>query len=136
VGEVKTKRVRSGPLEEGRKYTVLPARGLLKREMQRRTARRNLHPSSRGLVILRNPRGIPIHDPGTMSERLHVDDALPAAAGGVLRVDVGVDERGEDRRSQFEGALEGGLQADAGGRVGRVRSQPELRVWRVLREVE
>jgi hypothetical protein len=50
-----------------------------------------------------------------MSERLDVDDALPTAASGVLRVDVGGDEGGEDRGSQFEGALEGGLQADAGG---------------------
>jgi hypothetical protein len=68
-----------------------------------------------GLLILRNPRGIPIHDPRTMTERLHVDDALPTAASGVLHVDVREDEGGEDRGSQFEGALEGGLQADAGG---------------------
>lgn len=56
-----------------------------------------------------------------MSERLHVDDALPVAASGVLNVEIGGGEGGEDRRSQFEGALEGGLQVDVGGRVGRVR---------------
>ena len=56
-----------------------------------------------------------------MSERLHVDDALPVATSGVLNVEIGGGEGGEDRRSQFEGALKGGLQADAGRRVGRVR---------------
>ena len=56
-----------------------------------------------------------------MSERLHVDDALPIAASRVFRIDIRGHEGGEDRRSQFEGALEGGLQVDAGGRVGRLR---------------
>ena len=89
--------------------------------MQRRAARRNLHPSSRGLLILRNPLGVPIHDPRTVSNRLHVHDALPTAAGGVLLDLLGRDDGGEDRRPQFEGALEGGLQAHVGGRVGGVR---------------
>lgn len=71
-----------------------------------------------------------------MSERLHVDDTFPTAASGVLHVDIRGDEGGEDRGSQFEGALEGGLQADAGGRVGRVRLQFELRVYRVFRKVD
>ena len=83
--------------------------------MQRRIARRDLHPSSRGLLILRDPRGIPIHDPRTTSERLLVYDARPTAASGILRVDIRGDEGRENRRSQFEGTLEGGLQADADG---------------------
>jgi hypothetical protein len=82
--------------------------------MQRRVARRNLNPSSRSLLILRNPLDIAIHDTRTMSERLHIDDALPTVASGVLHVGIRGDDGGEDRRSQFEGALEGGLQVDAG----------------------
>ena len=83
--------------------------------MQRRIARRNLHPSGRSLLILRNPLGIPKYDPRTMSERLHIDDAFPIAASGVLYVDIRGHEGREDRRSQFEGTLKGGLQVDAGG---------------------
>ena len=83
--------------------------------MQRRIARRNVHPSGRGLLILRNPLGIPIDDHTTTSERLLVNDALPTAASGVLRVDIRGDGRAIDRRLQFEGTLEGGLQADASG---------------------
>ncbi len=50
-----------------------------------------------------------------MADRLHVDDALPTAASGVRRVNIGGDGGGEDRRPQLEGTLEGRLQADAGG---------------------
>ena len=56
-----------------------------------------------------------------MSERLHIDDTLPIAASGVLYVDIGGYEGREDRRSQFEGTLKGGLQVDADGRVRRFR---------------
>ncbi len=60
-----------------------------------------------------------------MANRLHVDDALPIAASGVRRVNIGGDEGGdeggEDRRSELEGTLEGRLQADANGCVGGVR---------------
>lgn len=71
-----------------------------------------------------------------MSDRLHVDDAFPTAASWVLRVDVGGDQGGEDGRSQLEGTLKGGLQADVGGRVGRVRFQFELCVRRVFGKVD
>ncbi len=50
-----------------------------------------------------------------MADRLHIDDALPIAASGVLRVDIRGDEGGEDRRSQLEGTLKGRLQVHAGG---------------------
>ena len=68
--------------------------------MQWRMARRNLHSSSRVLFILRNPLSIPIHVPRTMSDRLHVDVALPTAVASRvnLRVDIRVNESREDRR--------------------------------------
>lgn len=71
-----------------------------------------------------------------MSDRLHVHDALPTAAGGVLGIGIRGDDGGEDRRSQFERSLEGGLQAYVGGRVGRVGLQLEQCVWRVFRKVD
>ena len=61
-----------------------------------------------------------------MSDRLHVDDALPTAASRVYRVDIRVDESGEDRRFQLEGTLKGGLQDDVGRCIGRVRLEFEL----------
>jgi len=85
-------------------------------------ARRNVHLSGRGhLPILRNPRGLPVHDPRTVSDRLDVDHALPAAARGVLHLDVGGDEGGENGRAELEDSLEGRVQVDVGGRVGGVR---------------
>ena len=71
-----------------------------------------------------------------MTDRFHVDDALPTAASWVLRVDIGGDQRGEDGRSQLEGTLKGGLQANVDGRVGRVRFQFELCVRRVFGKVD
>ena len=50
-----------------------------------------------------------------MSDRLHVDEALPTAASGVLGLHIRGDVGGEDRRLQFEGTLEGGLQPYVGG---------------------
>lgn len=76
-----------------------------------------------------------MHDPGT-ADRLHVDLALPALAGGVLHIGVGGDDRVEYRGLQFEDALKGRVQMDAGGRVGGVRFQLELRVGCLVRKVE
>jgi len=56
-----------------------------------------------------------------MTDRLHIDDALPAAASRVRRVDIRGDEGGEDRRSQLEGTLKCRLHVDAGGRVEGMR---------------
>ena len=42
----------------------------------------------------------------------------------------------EDRRPQLEGALEGRVQVDECGRVGRVRFELELRVGRLLGKVD
>lgn len=61
-----------------------------------------------------------------MSDRLHVDDALPTTASRVYRVDIRVNESGEDRRFQLEGTLEGGLQDDVSWCIGRVRLKFEL----------
>jgi hypothetical protein len=56
---------------------------------------RNFHLSSRRqCFILRNPRNVPMHDPGKAADLLEVDDSLPAAAGGVLHVVVDVDDGG------------------------------------------
>jgi len=77
-----------------------------------------------------------MHDPGKAADRLDVDDALPAAAGGVLHVVVDVDDGGQDGGAQFEVALEGRVQLNSGGRVGRVRLELEDRVGRLLRKVD
>jgi hypothetical protein len=77
-----------------------------------------------------------MHGPGKAADRLDVDDALPAAVGGVLHVVVDVDNGGQDGRAQLELALEGRVQVDLGGRVGRVRFELEDRVGRLLRKVD
>jgi len=71
-----------------------------------------------------------------MADRLHVDDALSAQTGGILRVQVGSDDGREDGRFQFEKPLKGRLEMDPGGRVGRVRVQFEMRVGRLVLKVD
>ena len=90
--------------------------------MHRRISRRDFYlPTRSHLVILRNPHDISEHDPGTVTDRLHVDDALPVEASRVFHLLIWGDDGGKDRRSQLERALERGVQVDVGGRVGCVR---------------
>lgn len=77
-----------------------------------------------------------MHDPGTATDRLDVDDALPATASGVIHVVILRDDSGEDGGTQLENAPEGRMQANVGGRVGRVRLKLEDHVRRVLRKVD
>lgn len=89
----------------------------------------------RHFLILRDPLGAAKDDPATTADRLLVDHTLPTAARGILHVFVG--HAGvEDRRAQLEGALEGRVQVDECGRVGRVRFELEQRVGRLLGEVD
>ena len=98
--------------------------------------RRNIYLSTRRhFLILRDPLGITNDKPTTATDRLHVDHTLPTAARGILHVFMG-DGGVEDRRAQLERALEGRAQVNECGRVGRVRFELELRVGRLLGEVE
>lgn len=93
-----------------------------KREMHWRILRSNFYLSTRDHpIILRNPRDISEHDPGTVADRLYVNNALPVEASRVLHLLIWGDDRGEDRSSQFKRALERRVQANVGGRVGGVR---------------
>jgi len=89
----------------------------------------------RHVLILRDPLGIANDDPTTAADRLLVDHTLPTAARGILHVFMGHAGM-EDRRLQLEGALEGRVQVDVCGRVGRVRFELEQRVGRLLGEVD
>lgn len=88
------------------------------RETQRRVARGNIHLSGGGhLLVLRDPRDVPKHDPRAVSDRLDVDHARPASPSRILHLDIigGGDEGGEDRRSELEDPFEGRVQVDVGG---------------------
>jgi len=85
----------------------------------------------RHFLILRDPLGVAKDDPTTAANRLLADHTLPTAARGILHVLIG-DGGVEDRRAQLEGTLEGRVQVDECGRVGRVRSELEQRVGRLL----
>lgn len=89
----------------------------------------------RHFLILRHPLGVANDDPTTAANRLLADHTLPIAARGIFHVLLG-DGGVEDRRAQLERALEGRVQANECGRVGRVRFELEQCVGRLLGEVD